>query len=140
MKTRQSGFGVVELVIAMLILSVAIISMAGVMTQTRRMQGLALSRAELTAVAESKFEELRAAAAGAPSAPTSLTAGGSLTADNLNKSDEMTSASGRRYRRRWLVGSGPEGSVQVTVRVFPTQSSRYELSQLDFSTIIFVGE
>jgi prepilin-type N-terminal cleavage/methylation domain-containing protein len=140
MNSRQNGFTAVELMIALLVLSVAIIAMAGVMTQTRRMQGLALSRAELTAVAESKFEELRGAAAGAAAAPASLTTGGSLTADTMNKFDETTSASGRHYRRRWQVSGAPEGSVHVTLRVLPAQSSHHELSQLNFSTIIFVGE
>src|SRR5687768_2823206 len=140
MNSRQKGFSVIELLIALLVLSVSIIAMAGVMSQTRRMQGLALSRAELTAAAESKFEELRGAAAGAVAAPAPLTTGGSLTTDNANKSDETTSASGRRYRRRWQVMGAPEGSVQVKVRVLPVRSSRHELSQLDFATIIFVGE
>ena len=140
MKSTQRGFTVVELLIAMLMLSVAMIPMAGVMSQTRRMQGLAFSRAEITAVAESKLEELRASAARAATAPASLTTGGSLIADNANKFDETTSASGRHYQRRWQVVAAPAGSVQVTVRVLPAQSSRHELSQLDFSTIIFVGE
>ena len=140
MDARRDGFTIVELLVAMLVLAVAIVTMAGLMSQSRRMQALANSRAELTTLAESKFEELRAAAAGAGTAPASLTAGGSLTSDVLGKWDETTSASGRRYRRRWLVAAGPEGSVQVTLRIQPSSSSLHELSQLDFNTIILVGE
>jgi prepilin-type N-terminal cleavage/methylation domain-containing protein len=146
MKTRQSGFTIVELLFALLMLSVAILALASVMSQTRRMQGLALSRAEVTTVAETAFEGMRSSAAGAKTAPAcpgtncALTLGGSLTSDVASKSDVTTSASGRQYRRRWLVQAGPEGSVQVTLRVLPLSSSRYELSQLDFNTIIFVGE
>ena len=140
MELRRGGFTVVELLVAMLVLAVAIVTMAGLMTQTRRMQGLAYSRAELTTLGESKLEELRAAAVAVSTPPASLTAGGSLTADVAGKSDETTSASGRRYRRRWLVAAGPEGSVQVTLRVMPSRSSLHELSQLDFNTIILIGE
>ena len=140
MDARHNGFTIVELLIALLLLAVAILTTAGLMSQTRRMQGLALSRAEQTALAESKFEELRASAVRVSIAPASLSIGGSLTDDVTGKSDETTSAAGRRYRRRWLVAAAPEGSVQVTLRVLPSSSSRHEVSQLEFSTIIFVGE
>jgi prepilin-type N-terminal cleavage/methylation domain-containing protein len=138
MRTRRDGFTVVEVLVALLVLSVAIIPMAGVMTQAARVQGQALSRAELTAMAESKFEEFRAAAVLGPSA--ALTTGGSVTSDLANKTDQVTSASGRNYRRRWLVASGPEGSITVTLRVLPSVSSRHELSHLEFTTRIYMGE
>ena len=58
LRTR-AGFTVVELIMAIMLLTVGMIAMAGVLASSSRLQKVAQSRGEMTTLAEAKLEELR---------------------------------------------------------------------------------
>ncbi len=137
--TARDGFTIVELVLAVLILSVGIIGLAGSMIHASTIQRLGLSRVEITAIGESKIEDLRSRAV-SQTDTLAITFGGSLASNTTDHWDQVTSAAGRTYRRRWVVAAGPAGSRDVTLRVEPLLLARGEVSSLDFSTLLLMGE
>lgn len=56
----RRGFTIVELLLAIILLSVGMLASAGILVSSTRLQRLAGSRAELTMMGEAKLEELRA--------------------------------------------------------------------------------
>ena len=137
--TAREGFTIVELIIAVFILSVGIIGLAGSMMHAGTIQRLGLSRVEMTSLAESKIEDLRSKAV-SQTDTLHITLGGSLTSSTTDHWDQVTSAAGRSYRRRWVVAAGPAGSRDVTLRIEPLPAARGEAASLDFSTLLFKGE
>ncbi len=137
--TPRDGFTIVELIIAVFILSVGIIGLAGSMMHAGTIQRLGLSRVEMTSLAESKIEDLHSKAV-SQTDTLHITLGGSLTSSTTDHWDQVTSAAGRSYRRRWVVTTGPAGSRDVTLRIEPLSLGRGEVSSLDFSTLLFKGE
>jgi prepilin-type N-terminal cleavage/methylation domain-containing protein len=140
----RPGFSLIELLAAMVVLSVGILALASTMGHTTRVQGIALSRAEIASVAELHMEDLRSRASSkAPAArQTVLAMGGALDTDAAGYHVIVNAGSGRQFRVRWQVQAGPVGFDDrlVTVRVMPLVPNRHSLAQLDFQTLIVVGE
>lgn len=135
---NRDGFTLVELMVAIMILAIVLVSMAAVMTGVANLQRQAESRLEMTAVAESKLENLRASATAGTPDTVQLVAGGSLGSFLTNYSDSVVTPQGRFYYRQWLVASGPGDVRDVTLRVTPKQAALGTLSALDLRALILV--
>jgi prepilin-type N-terminal cleavage/methylation domain-containing protein len=140
----RPGFSILELLVAMVLLSVGILALASTMAHTSRVVGIALSRAEVASVAELHMEDLRSRATSrAPAARQSVLAvGGALDVNAVDYTAIVNAGSGRQFRLRWQVQAGPVGFNDrlVTVRVMPVIPNRHSLTHLDFQTLIVVGE
>lgn len=119
--SNERGFTLVEVLIAMIVLTVALVSLAQLMAITLRMQMLGRNQTAAIRVAQDKIDELM------PLNFTNaqLAIGGSLTADDANHFDSTDPL----YRVRWTVAAGPAdpgvaaNSVRIlTVRVIPLTS------------------
>jgi len=130
----DGGFTLIEIIVAMMILSVAVLGMASVLAGTSRRHEQSVSHGELTAAAESKLEELRSASAAG--IPDELAEGGSLTASEESHSDSLPTAHARWILRRWTVEPGPANTLAVTVRVRPANVARNDHDALDLSTLV----
>ena len=112
----RHGFSLVELVFALMILTIGVLGMASLMTAASRSEMRATARMELTEVVQNKLEQLRAAAAGRTADTVELNIGGTLGTPVANHVDTITSSAGRWYVRTWEVSNGPGGVRTVTVR------------------------
>jgi type IV pilus assembly protein PilV len=61
----KGGFGLIEVVIALLILSVGVLSVSNVLTQSVSMQTMAAQRTSALTIAQTKMEQIRATVASA---------------------------------------------------------------------------
>ena len=112
--SNDRGFTLIEVLIAMVILTIALVSMAELMAITLRMQQLGRNQTLAMRLAQDKVDELMTR----NFAFAQLTVGGSLTADVANHFDVPAAgtAGNLQYRRRWLVEALNQGdTVQVTV-------------------------
>ena len=132
----RSGFTLVELLVAMSLLSVGILGLASSMVAVTRYQTLATNRTEMILVADSKFEELRAAAAARTADTVQLVVGGSMTTPTAPYADTVTSGRGIAFEVLWQVAAGPAGSRAVQLRTRPLIDTPVTPAQLDFTSII----
>jgi prepilin-type N-terminal cleavage/methylation domain-containing protein len=136
--SNERGFTVIEVLVAMVILTVALVSMAELMAVTLRLQQLGRNQTSATRLAQDKIDELMSQNwAAAPQ----LAVGGSLTADVANHFD--TPANATNYKRRWIVADGPvdppvtAGRLRIiTVRVIPEVTDRRTYTPTDLTTIV----
>jgi prepilin-type N-terminal cleavage/methylation domain-containing protein len=137
-KTRK-GFTVAEVLVATVILGVGMLALAGLMATVMGRHTRATTVQEMTTLAESKMEELRASSI-IKSADTAVVSyGGSLSAATVNHADTIASPVGRMYYRRWLVTAGPAGSRKAEMRIEMTQTfKRHKVGAMDFSTLLLV--
>jgi prepilin-type N-terminal cleavage/methylation domain-containing protein len=135
---NERGFTVVEVLVAIVILTVALVSMAELMAVTLRLQQLGRNQTSAIRLAQDKIDELMSQNwAAAPQ----MTLGGSLTADQANHFDVPATAPD--YRRRWTVVDGPvdppvaAGRLRViTVRVIPRVTDRRTYTPVDVTSIV----
>ncbi len=132
------GFTIVELIVAMLVLTIGILGMASVIASIHVRRLRVTSRIEMTTLAESKLEELRAYSTGGTADTVQLAIGGSITASLLNHSDTVSSGSGRAHVRRWALVNGPAATREVTLRIEPLNRARHMLPSLDFYTLLLL--
>ena len=130
----------------MVILTVALVSMAELMAITLRMQQLGRNQTLATRLAQDKIDELMSR----NFTFAELAVGGSLTADVANHFDipgtgvaVNTTQGNRQYRRRWLVetipsdNGAPAGALRrVTVRVIPIRTDNRISNTVDLVTIV----
>ena len=140
-RTTRRGFTLIELMVAIVIIVIGLMGMGSVMASSSRLQGLAMSRTEMTVAAESKVEELRVYGLLPNSSPlrVNIAVGGSLVAPVAGYSDSTRSLSGRVYRRRWQVQNAVAGTRQLTVRVVPTGPLRDVVSRMDFVSLLGIA-
>lgn len=136
LEQRREGFSLVETVVAMLVGTVALISLAAVMVSTAAVQSVSLSRMELTSIGETKLDEMRAFTALRSADTVQLAIGGSLTSNVANHWEQITSARGRPYTLRWQVAAGLNGTRDVTLRVAPSAGGRNEVAYRDLRVLI----
>lgn len=133
----------------MVILTVALVSMAELMAVTLRLQQLGRNQTEATRLAQDKIDELMSRDW---AASPQLGLGGSLTADEPNHFDTPPTFAGSTalsYRRRWVVTAGPEDDDTlpvnnaladrlrvITVRVSPIVNDRRTYTPTDLTTIV----
>lgn len=138
-RTRR-GFTVVELLLALMLLTVGMLASAAILASSTRLQRLAESRTELTAMGEAKLEELRSYGQTAATDPlrARLALGGSTTATVDQYADSLASADGVMYLRRWQVSVGIAGARLVQLRVAPRTRPLYHLPSLDFTSTVLL--
>ena len=138
MVTDERGFTLVEALVAMVICTIGLVSMAELMAVTLRLQQLGRNSTAAVRLAQDKVDELMAldfpGAAG-------IRCGGSLTAPVLNYNDDALDFNGNSqgYERRWIVSAGPDGDLRlrtVTVRVIPIVTDNRVVRSFDLTTII----
>jgi Tfp pilus assembly protein PilV len=131
----ENGFTLIELMLAIIVVVVGILGMASTMASMTRYQDLSASRTDMGALADNKFEQLRAAAQTRSADTVQLIVGGSLTVDVVNHNDAVTER-GRTYTRRWLVTAGVGGSRNVALRITPQVDDNRTPARIDFQTLI----
>ena len=137
--TSTCGFSLVELIIAMLILSVSLLGMSSLMVAVSRTEIRATVRIEATEVLESRIEELRAVAAAGTSDTIQLAVGGSLTTPQVDHVDTTSSGSGRSFVRLWVVEAGPGQTRKVTVRAEPRVEGLFDPRPVDVTTNFLIN-
>lgn len=128
--------------VAIIILTVALVSMAELMAITLRMQMLGRNQTAATRLAQDKIDELMTQNF---NTANTVAIGGSLTTDVANHFDQPVDPDGSNlpYSRRWTVAAGPAdpgvpaNSVRVlTVRITPILSDRRSSTPIDVTTLI----
>ena len=135
----RRGFGLVELMVAIIMLSVGMLGMASLMARALRRERLSSTRMEVSSLAEAKFEELRAYGAlhYQHALRARLNPGGSLTLNATNYTDSLTALNGRTYYRRWTIVNGTAlNPRRVTLRVTPKAPLRYDTRSVQFTTLV----
>jgi prepilin-type N-terminal cleavage/methylation domain-containing protein len=148
--SNDRGFTLIEVLIAMVVLTVALVSLAELMAITLRLQQLGRNQTSAVRLAQDKIDELMSQNFTA----AQLTVGGSLTADQANHFDDPTPAGGGNsiYKRRWTVANttfvdqGNNGGAMtnvaagstrvVTVRVIPLVGDRRISPAVDLVTVV----
>lgn len=133
---REGGFTLIELMLAIIVLTVGLMGLASAMASLTRYQELANARAEMTLLADSKLEQLRQAASHRTVDTLQLTTGGSMVTPTAQHVDSIVGRAGRRYVRLWEVVAGPGGTRDVTLRIRPLVDEPRTPARLDFKTLI----
>ena len=136
----RRGFTIVELLLAIMLLTVGMLASAAILVTSSRLQRMAGSRAELTALGEAKLEELRSYGQTIPADPlrARLAIGGSTTTTTTAYADSVTGLNNVMYLRRWQVTAGIAGARQVQLRVQPRTRPSHHLPYLDFTSTILL--
>lgn len=115
-ENSQQGFSLIECMIAMVITTIGLLSVAGLIGVGIRLQTESRDAIIATSYARAKIEELQ------NYAPTAAqrAAGGSVTTNVTNYNDSFDS----KFRRRWLIEHSPTNGVpsdaqRITVSVIP---------------------
>lgn len=135
--TEDRGFTLVEVLVAMVILTVGLVSLAEMMAITIRMQMLGHNETSATRMAQEKMDQLMSLNF---DTAVSIQLGGSLTADVANYNDTPEPG----YKRRWRVGAGPVDPApavsanlrQITVRIIPLNDNRRINMPIDLISVI----
>jgi Tfp pilus assembly protein PilV len=131
----EAGFTLIELMLAIIVLTFGILGLASTMASMTRYQDLSAAHADMTALAQNKFEELRTAASTFHADTIQLVVGGDLATPTAPYTDNVTER-GRTYIRTWVVTVGPGGTRNVTLRIRPVVENVRTPAQLEFSTLI----
>jgi prepilin-type N-terminal cleavage/methylation domain-containing protein len=139
----RRGFTLVELMVAIVLITVGLLGSAALMATSQRYQRGAASREEMATLAEAKLDELRSYQAAPLITGAALRAklapGGSLTSSVTNYADSLAvSGTGKRYRRRWLIVASVTGTRQLFMRVQPMFTDAYAPSTLDLTTLVMM--
>ncbi|HUF30238.1 MAG TPA: prepilin-type N-terminal cleavage/methylation domain-containing protein [Gemmatimonadaceae bacterium] len=136
MNKVRAGFTLVELLVAILILSIGLVGLASTMAAMTRWQMLSASRAEMTLLADGKLERLRAAGAVLSPDTAELRIGGSVDTPADPHTDIVVGPSSRRFVLLWSVAAGPATTRDVRLRVRPEVDVPQTPAKLDFATLI----
>lgn len=135
----RKGFTIAEMLVAIVILGVGMLALAGVMGTVMGRHTRATIVQEMTTLAESKMEELRASSIIKAADTAQVAIGGSVSTPLANHADTIASPVGRRYYRRWAVTAHPSGTRQVDMRIEMTQThNRHKVLPMDFATLMLV--
>jgi prepilin-type N-terminal cleavage/methylation domain-containing protein len=137
-RPSRRGFTLVELMVAIVLITVGLIGSAALMATSLRYQRGASSREEMLALAEGKLDELRSYqnATVASGLRAKLAVGGSLTSSVTNYNDNPTSPAGKPYVRRWEITNGTVRTRSVQVRVEPGYTDKYAALRVDLQTLV----
>lgn len=114
--TDERGFTLVECVCALLITTIGVLSVAALMVTAISTQNVSTDAARANSLARAKIEELRTITLLSPAAlRAQRDIGGDLDSDVADHFDVPHP----RFIRRWVVASGPAGTLRVTVAIKP---------------------
>jgi prepilin-type N-terminal cleavage/methylation domain-containing protein len=132
--TSERGFTLIEVLIAMIILTVALVSMAELMAITLRMQMMGRNETAAIRLVQSKIDELVALDFDGASASPLIVVGGSVEDDVNNYNDSPLIG----FDRRWQISAiaGETDIRLLTVRIIPTTADRRTQSDITVTTII----
>jgi type II secretory pathway pseudopilin PulG len=135
--SNENGFTVIEALFAIVILTIALVSLAELMAITLRLQMLGRNQTAAARLAQDKIDELMNQ--NFNTAPA-VQIGGDLAS---NQTDYWDVPEGGRYTRRWVVAPGPvdppvpANSVRVlTIRVTPTVNDLRTSTPVEVTTLI----
>lgn len=129
---RDSGFSLVEVLIAMLVVTIGLVSMAQLMAVTTVMHADARETSTATQLAQAKLEELIKLNLATAAAVQITVDPDSLDENVTNYFDTV----GSTITRRWKVEDGPTDDTRiVTVRVINSRARQYG-SRIELTTII----
>ncbi len=122
----------VEVLIAMVILTVALVALAEMMAITLRMQMMGRNETAAVRLIQSKIDEIVNVNF---TTTTTANVGGSLTSDVSNYFDSPTNSG---FKRRWQISaiSGETKVRKLTVKIIPTINDRRTNAEIELSTII----
>jgi prepilin-type N-terminal cleavage/methylation domain-containing protein len=131
----ESGFTLIELMLAIIVLSVGLLGLASTMASMTRYQDLSAAHADMTALADNRLEQLRVAASYRTADTMQLVPGGDLTTPTAPYTATIMER-GRSYVLTWVVVAGPGGTRNVTLRVAPLVDDVRTPARLEFATLI----
>jgi type II secretory pathway pseudopilin PulG len=134
--SNERGFTVIEALFAIVIMTIAMVSLAELMAITLRLQMLGRNQTAAARLAQDKIDELMNQNFNTAAA---VAIGGDLDADVANHFDSPSGL----YKRRWVVAAGPvdppvpANSVRVlTIRVIPTANDLRTSTPVEVITLI----
>ena len=133
MRSNERGFTLVEVLIAMVIMSVGLVAVAQLMAVSTQSHRLGRLTSEASILATTKLEELVKLNFATAPAVQITAAPNSLTTNVANYFD----VTGAGYTRRWQVAAGPTADTRrVTVRIIPPLSARPFSKEVEVITIL----
>ena len=138
--TARAGMTLIEVLVALVMLAIALIGVAGGLLTIARYQRNAELRAEMTAAADAVFERMQTGTAiGTAADAAMLTIGGSKTSANPVAPHvlDITGTSGRSLRLQWQVTNDAASltrAVSLRVRTNPARSG--DPAPLDFDQLL----
>jgi prepilin-type N-terminal cleavage/methylation domain-containing protein len=140
--TNERGFTLVEAMVAMMVLTVGLVSIAEMLAVTLRLQQLGRNETSAARAAQDLLEDLSRNWTG----EARIQEGGSLTDDVADHYDHVDHVDGDStslgYKRRWVVGPGPDGSTQlreIRIRVIPDLADSRTAAPFEMATILGSG-
>lgn len=135
--SAEAGFTLVEALVAMVVLTIGLVSMAEMLAVTLRLQQLGRSETEAVRLAQDKLDQLMSLNfATAPEIQLNVV--DSLASNVANYFDTVPG-----YTRRWDIAAGPDSAAgpvatirQVTVRVIPDVRDNRTAANYELVTII----
>ena len=128
--TNERGFTLIEVLIAMVIMTIALVAMAELMAITLRIQMLGRNETAAVRLVQSKIDQLVAV----DFTDAIVAVGGSLTSNVTNYSDTDTPG----YTRRWQIAAmaGETRVRTLTVAVIPDVKDNRTTRPVQLTTII----
>jgi type IV pilus assembly protein PilV len=120
-RSHRGGFGLIEVVIALLILSVGVLSVSNVLTQSVSMQTMAAQRTSALTIAQTKMEQIRATVASAitAEAATRVTETGVVDANGtFTRQVTVTAVTGNINEVAVIVSAPRVSPVRLVVWVY----------------------
>jgi prepilin-type N-terminal cleavage/methylation domain-containing protein len=116
--SRDGGFSLVELLVALVIFSFGVLAGVALLGAGHKWEGQAELETQMTVAAEMKMEDLKAVAGTNLPDTVALVPGGGLDS-NVTGYWDSVELDGRLFTRRWEIVAGPAGARQLTVRALP---------------------
>jgi prepilin-type N-terminal cleavage/methylation domain-containing protein len=128
--TNERGFTLIEVLIAMVIMTIALVAMAELMAITLRIQMLGRNETASVRLVQSKIDQLVAV----NFSSATVAVGGSLSSDVTNYNDTPTAG----YKRRWQIAAiaGETRVRTLTVTVIPDVKDNRTTRSVQLTTII----
>ena len=135
----RRGFTVTELMMAIILLAVAVLSTATIISGTTSTQTLSAYRGEMAMLAASKLESFRIGLdASDATMIAALQEGGSVTSNVSGYTDLVTGPSTTQFRRRWYIETAPALTSKVTMRIVPVTPTSRMPAQVELVTYMLI--
>lgn len=137
----EKGFTLVESIVALLVLTIGLVSMAELLAVSLRLQVLSRNETEAVRLAQDKRDQLMSLNFDT-AAEIAINGVDSLAADVANYFDHVTVGESGKvvgYTRRWDVSAGPDGSAnlrELTILIIPDDADRRTQSPYQLVSII----